>query len=141
MKKETLAQVFSCEFCEISKNTFFTEHRWATASALSIKLPLWHPGQNILGLCNNLVEVRFGTSRTVFDVWYKKHCLRVASWVTKRLKSHSLKGTLMPISLSSYENNMLKISHKDTLLFEICARERCEKLVYKHSETTEYVKN
>ena len=25
-KKETLAQVFSCEFCEISKNTFFTEH-------------------------------------------------------------------------------------------------------------------
>ena len=24
----TLAQVFSCEFCEISKNTFFTEHLW-----------------------------------------------------------------------------------------------------------------
>ena len=32
MKKETLAQVFSREFCEISKNTFFTEHLWATAS-------------------------------------------------------------------------------------------------------------
>ena len=31
-KKETLAQVFSCEFCEISKNTFFTEHLWTTAS-------------------------------------------------------------------------------------------------------------
>ena len=29
IKKETLAQVFSCEFCKISKNTFFTEHlRW-----------------------------------------------------------------------------------------------------------------
>ena len=26
-----MAQVFSCEFCEISKNTFFTEHLWATA--------------------------------------------------------------------------------------------------------------
>ena len=26
------AQVFSCEFCEISKNTFLTEHLWATAS-------------------------------------------------------------------------------------------------------------
>ena len=26
IKKENLAQVFSCEFCEISKNTFFTEH-------------------------------------------------------------------------------------------------------------------
>ena len=29
--KETLAQVFSCEFCEISKNTFLL-HLWATAS-------------------------------------------------------------------------------------------------------------
>ena len=28
LKKETLAQVFSWEFCEISKNTFFTEHLW-----------------------------------------------------------------------------------------------------------------
>ena len=25
-KKETLGQAFPCEFCEISKNTFFTEH-------------------------------------------------------------------------------------------------------------------
>ena len=32
IKKETLAEVFSCEFCEISKNTFFTEHLWVTAS-------------------------------------------------------------------------------------------------------------
>ena len=32
IKKETLAQVFSCEFCEISRNTFFTEHLWATVS-------------------------------------------------------------------------------------------------------------
>ena len=31
IKKETLAQVFSCEFCEISTNTFFTEHLWTTA--------------------------------------------------------------------------------------------------------------
>ena len=26
IKKGTLAQVFSCEFCEISNSTFFTEH-------------------------------------------------------------------------------------------------------------------
>ena len=31
-KKDTLAQVFSCEFCEISKKTFLTKHLWATAS-------------------------------------------------------------------------------------------------------------
>ena len=34
-KEETLAQVFPCEFCQISKNTFFTEHLWATASGIS----------------------------------------------------------------------------------------------------------
>ena len=28
IKKETLTQVPSCEFCVISKNTFFTEHLW-----------------------------------------------------------------------------------------------------------------
>ena len=32
IKKETLAQVFSCEFYEIFKNTFFTEHLQTTAS-------------------------------------------------------------------------------------------------------------
>ena len=26
IKKESLTQAFSCEFCEVSKNTFFTEH-------------------------------------------------------------------------------------------------------------------
>ena len=30
--KETLAQEFSCEFYEIFKNTFFTEHTQVTAS-------------------------------------------------------------------------------------------------------------
>ena len=32
-KKETLGLVFSREFCEITKNAFFTEHLWTTASA------------------------------------------------------------------------------------------------------------
>ena len=31
---KTLAQVFSCEFYEISKNNFFTEHLQATASEM-----------------------------------------------------------------------------------------------------------
>ena len=34
IKKEPWAQVFSCKFCEISQNTYFTEHLWATASEL-----------------------------------------------------------------------------------------------------------
>ena len=32
IEKETLAQVLSCEFCEISQNTFFTKHPWTSAS-------------------------------------------------------------------------------------------------------------
>ena len=32
IKKETLAQVFSCEFCKIFKNNFFTEDFRETAS-------------------------------------------------------------------------------------------------------------
>ena len=36
IKKETLAQVFSCEFCGVFKNSFFTEQLQATASAFSI---------------------------------------------------------------------------------------------------------
>ena len=32
VKRKALAQVFSCEFSEISKNTFFAEHLRATAS-------------------------------------------------------------------------------------------------------------
>ena len=34
LKLETLAQVFSRDFCEISKNSFFTEHLLATTSEM-----------------------------------------------------------------------------------------------------------
>ena len=40
-KKETLAQVFSCEFCEISENNFFTEYLRTNASAISFFLQLY----------------------------------------------------------------------------------------------------
>ena len=36
IKKEALAQVFSWEFCKISKNTFFVEHLRAAASVTHI---------------------------------------------------------------------------------------------------------
>ena len=36
IKKETLAQVFSCEFCEISKNTFFYRTPLVVASVLNL---------------------------------------------------------------------------------------------------------
>ena len=36
--KNTLAHVVSCEFCEIPKNTFFTEHFRTTASVSGLRL-------------------------------------------------------------------------------------------------------
>ena len=47
IKKETLAEVFSFEFCEIFKNTFFTEHLRATASAVNAYIEFL---RNCLGL-------------------------------------------------------------------------------------------
>ena len=38
-KKETLAQMLSCEFCEISRNNIFIEHTQATAFGLSFVNP------------------------------------------------------------------------------------------------------
>ena len=34
IKKETLAEVFSCEFCKIFKNTLFAEHLYVTVSVI-----------------------------------------------------------------------------------------------------------
>ena len=42
-------QVFSCEFCEISKNTFFTEHLWTTGSVYRNQ-GLTHDPKNLNGL-------------------------------------------------------------------------------------------
>ena len=38
IKKETLAQMLSCELCEISKNTFSAELLWTTASVVYYNL-------------------------------------------------------------------------------------------------------
>ena len=46
IKKASLAQVFSCEFCKISQNTFFTEHLGTAASEY---IPLQTRIQNFFG--------------------------------------------------------------------------------------------
>ena len=53
-----LAQVFCCEFCEISKNTFFKQ-LWVTASDLSKKKKLpavnvWNDVKRFLGKNGNI---------------------------------------------------------------------------------------
>ena len=57
-KKETLTQVFSCEFCEISKNTFSIEHLRTTASGLLHFEKIWisksiaRPSSNWANYCH-----------------------------------------------------------------------------------------
>ena len=41
LKKESLAQVFSCEFCQIFKNTFFTEHLRKTNSSTQLLISVY----------------------------------------------------------------------------------------------------
>ena len=62
IKKETLAQVFSCKFCENSKNTFFTEHIWATAS---VNYQCW---SNAVEVCS-CRKCYFGREKFVSRKW------------------------------------------------------------------------
>ena len=60
IKKETLAHVFSCKFCEISKGAFFTDHLCTTASGhIKPKLYLWTK------LHKNLLFAKYLTSVAV----------------------------------------------------------------------------
>ena len=43
--------MFSCEYCEIFKNTFYTEHARATASWLNLKMFLKDYRQNVSLFC------------------------------------------------------------------------------------------
>ena len=46
IKKETLAQLFSCEFCEIYKNTFYYRTPLVAASGVLINFALLEPFSN-----------------------------------------------------------------------------------------------
>ena len=70
IKKEILAQVFSCGFCEISKNTLFTEHLWVTASGGkdNFETSLWDNPYPILGsfFKNRLQIIHNSSFRAIF---------------------------------------------------------------------------
>ena len=59
IKKETLAQLLSCEFCQISKNTFFTEHVWTAASMRCFMKSFWL----VIFCANSVVNIKSGTPR------------------------------------------------------------------------------
>ena len=45
--------MFSCEFGEISKKTFFTEHLWTTASVS------WRAFELLLAKCFDIFDLKF----------------------------------------------------------------------------------
>ena len=61
IKKDTLTHVFSCELCEISKNTLFTEHLWTTASVFSLTMGRFRtlPRPPVIVVVNLLVSLFF----------------------------------------------------------------------------------
>ena len=57
IKKESLAQMFSCEFCEIAKNTFFTKLLRATASKqVTVPLQCLQTAKSLISSCRRTGE-------------------------------------------------------------------------------------
>ena len=81
IKKETLAQVFSCEFWNISKNTFFTEHIRTTASGESFKIiiqpPYLHRSINLYRSSRPEVFCKRGVLRKFAKFTGKQLCQRL----------------------------------------------------------------
>ena len=49
--------MLSCEFCEIAKNTFFTEHLWATASKqVTVSLQCLQTTKSLISSCRRTSE-------------------------------------------------------------------------------------
>ena len=60
-EKETLTQMFSCEICEISKNTYFEEHLGITACTIKITIFsfLWSARQLHLRYSNQAYSLTY----------------------------------------------------------------------------------
>ena len=81
--KVSLVQVFSCEFCEISKSTFFIEHLRTTASVWSVsamndQYQYDQPGENGM---NKFGDFRMVHRYTYHKLWDRDYALiLVMAW-------------------------------------------------------------
>ena len=91
---ETLAQVYSCEFCEISNNTFLTEHVWVTASTHCISksfteqfLSTWISFRSIHRMCS-IKKVLLKSFATFLRTHIPKNiCERLLLSISKHLRN------------------------------------------------------
>ena len=92
LKKETLTQVFSSEFYEISKNTCSTEHLWTTASDISVELPKNYQYNHSLKIkflvfCKDFVTILI---ECFWFIWHRKNTLKLPKWLLPAIASVSL---------------------------------------------------
>ena len=104
IKKETLAQVFSCKFCKISKKTFFTEHLWVTASVFR---------ENSAYEIKSLLFMR--VARGVFHIFLEiSHFKLLWGFVWKKLSSLDCQLLIEGSLLSGPVSNFHKLSNSST---------------------------
>ena len=72
IKKGTLAQVFSCEFCKISKNTFFYRTHLAGASEVSFYNLKKKPQQNSVCISFNWQMRGTSSDNEWYSEWYNE---------------------------------------------------------------------
>ena len=83
IKKETSVQVLSREFCEIFKNTSFTEHLWMTVArtgeCFQLKMKLWEKSGNeiilILFMCPQFSKLFLSITYSIVTGKYINICV------------------------------------------------------------------
>ena len=99
-EKETLAQVFCCEFCQISKNTFFTECLWWTASILCW-FTIWPPENHEYNLHVWLLFKNFLTFNVLCLLWCLKKCVNMNPFLKLKLSKDGFSMKLIEKRFSS----------------------------------------
>ena len=91
------------------------------------------PCQNILRLCNVLVQVRFKAKKTNLDIQYSKLGMRDTSRVAEQLKTRSSE-------IKSYQENS-KFVCRDSLVIGVPSRNKSLAIVVKKKTTLKKVSN
>ena len=93
IKKETLAQLFSCKYCEIFKNSFFIEHLWwlllYSEKIVEIKNPFFNPYEDFIFM---FLEARLFQGLLVSCVKARSSGLKTNEWLQGQLSLSSFRG-------------------------------------------------
>ena len=69
IKKDTLAQMFLCDFCQMFKNTLFIEHLWRMLLYIPFSLWLWNSKRMAKHIC--CLSTWFLIATLVFQLFHK----------------------------------------------------------------------